>query len=548
MFIIYIIIAIIILMGGIVAFDSSRSKNSIERFLNSSYGNVHENLEERYERIDEAARLYIHDTKDVPETDLIDDITWDDLGMDEIFVSADHTDSFAGAQYLYSVMRRLDADEKALAEHDRRADFFDKNDEKRMKVRKAIYSIGQSYSGFRLVENLEEIGSKHLKYRRIFPLLGLLLLIIAAAAVITRDPIVMFIAIILLTVNLIVHTFAKNSVDKSLQTIFNAAAVVSTAKQISEEVPEFSEDIKPDIGKMSVMLNRSRYLILEKNAEITKNTVMNLLFFILNIFMTDLFFYDILIDEIERRKAEMLRLYRFTGSIDYDISLASYRRYIGDHCIPEFTDQPEMRLKGVCHPMIKDAVRNDFSYSRSTIITGSNASGKSTFIKSVALALILGQTLHTCHAESAVMPRCGVMTSMAVRDDIHSGESYYIREIRYLKRMVELCKNGKLLFLAVDEILRGTNTRERIAASKAVMEYFSKQNCMFIVATHDMELAEYFRDRCENCHFSESVGDGDVVFDYKLHEGISTTSNAIRLLGAMGFPDTIVETAKKYTE
>ena len=137
---------------------------------------------------------------------------------------------------------------------------------------------------------------------------------------------------------------------------------------------------------------------------------------------------------------------------------------------------------------------------------------------------------------------------MAVRDDIHSGESYYIREIRYLKRMVELCKNGKLLFLAVDEILRGTNTRERIAASKAVMEYFSKQNCMFIVATHDMELAEYFRDRCENCHFSESVGDGDVVFDYKLHEGISTTSNAIRLLGAMGFPDTIVETAKKYTE
>ena len=91
---------------------------------------------------------------------------------------------------------------------------------------------------------------------------------------------------------------------------------------------------------MSVMLNRSRYLILEKNAEITKNTVMNLLFFILNIFMTDLFFYDILIDEIERRKAEMLRLYRFTGSIDYDISLASYRRYIGDHCIPEFTDQP----------------------------------------------------------------------------------------------------------------------------------------------------------------------------------------------------------------
>ena len=140
------------------------------------------------------------------------------------------------------------------------------------------------------------------------------------------------------------------------------------------------------------------------------------------------------------------------------------------------------------------------------------------------------------------------MTSMAVSDDILSGESYYIREIRYLKRMVELCSGEKPLFLAVDEILRGTNTKERIAASKAVLEYFSEQNCMVIVATHDMELAEYFSHSCDNFHFCETVEEGDVVFDYKLHSGISTTSNAIRLLSVMGFPEDIVSSAENYTE
>ena len=543
-----IITAVIALIILLTIGENVRSERNIRKFLAASYGRPHDNIEERRERIADAANLYLHDVKGLPESDIVDDITWNDLEMDEIFVSADHTDSYAGAQYLYSAMRRLDATEDDLHEHDKRAAFFDKNEEKRLAVRRHIYSIGQVYSGFRLIDNIDTLGSAHLKFRHVFPLLGLLLLGTITAAAVTHNPVTAFLVIVVLMANMIIHTLTKGMVDVQFQTILNAAAVISASKKIAEEVPEFSKDIKPDIEKMSGMLRKARYLIFEKNAEVTNDMFMNILFFFINTFMIDLFCYDIVIDDLDRNAEEFRRIYRFAGSMDYAVSLASYRRYIGDYCIPEFTEKPEMKLKGICHPMIENAVRNDFVQKRSTIITGSNASGKSTFIKSAAIALIMGQTLHTCCGESAVIPRCGVMTSMAVRDDLLSGESYYIREIKYLRRMVELCESGKTMFLAVDEILRGTNTRERIAASKALLEYFSKQNCMVIVATHDMELAEYFAEKCDNFHFCEKVEDGDVVFDYKMHEGISRTSNAIRLLGAMGFPESIVADAEKYVE
>jgi DNA mismatch repair ATPase MutS len=132
---------------------------------------------------------------------------------------------------------------------------------------------------------------------------------------------------------------------------------------------------------------------------------------------------------------------------------------------------------------------------------------------------------------------------MAVRDDVITGESYYIKEIKYLKRMTESVNEKRLMFFAIDEILKGTNTRERIAASKAVLKYFSDKNCILIVATHDTELANAFDNSFENYYFTENVSDGDISFDYKLHKGISKTTNAIRLLEIIGFPEEIIKTA-----
>ena len=134
---------------------------------------------------------------------------------------------------------------------------------------------------------------------------------------------------------------------------------------------------------------------------------------------------------------------------------------------------------------------------------------------------------------------------MAVKDDLMEGESYFIREIRYLKRILDSLNDEKMTFCAIDEILRGTNTGERIRASRAILEYICDKNCIALVATHDKELTELLKASYINCHFSEEMGENDVTFSYKLMEGPATSQNAIALLKIAGFPDAILKAAGK---
>ena len=148
-------------------------------------------------------------------------------------------------------------------------------------------------------------------------------------------------------------------------------------------------------------------------------------------------------------------------------------------------------------------------------------------------------------AKSMCLPRMHVITSMAVADDILAGESYFIKEIKYLKRIIDSLKEDKITFCAIDEILRGTNTEERIAASKAILDYLSTKNCISFVASHDKELTDGWNDSYVNYHFSEDIGEEDIVFDYLLKEGPATSRNAIKLLEFVSFPKSIITAAKQ---
>ena len=136
-----------------------------------------------------------------------------------------------------------------------------------------------------------------------------------------------------------------------------------------------------------------------------------------------------------------------------------------------------------------------------------------------------------------------VMTCMSLRDDIMSGESYYYREAKYLKRMLDMIDVGIPILCVIDEILKGTNTSERIAASKAILEYIGKTDSMVLVATHDSELTESKRYR--KYHFENRIGNGDIQFDYKIYEGNSVQSNAIALLELLNYPKPIIECARR---
>ena len=135
---------------------------------------------------------------------------------------------------------------------------------------------------------------------------------------------------------------------------------------------------------------------------------------------------------------------------------------------------------------------------------------------------------------------------MAVHDDNISGDSYFITELNYLNRILSNLNNNRNTLCFIDEILRGTNTAERIAASIAVIKYLVQKKCIAIVATHDVELTEELKEDCDNYHFREVLVEGDVKFDYKLYQGPTTTRNAILLLERMGYPEEIIKTANNY--
>ena len=204
-----------------------------------------------------------------------------------------------------------------------------------------------------------------------------------------------------------------------------------------------------------------------------------------------------------------------------------------------------LKVEKLYHPLIGDPVANSIQMQRGVLITGSNASGKSTFLKTIAINTILAQTVHTCIAKDYCGSFMKILTSMALRDNLAGGESYYMVEIRSLKRILEECEKPEPVLCIVDEVLRGTNTIERIAASSQILHSLAKPKVLAMAATHDIELSYVLEKEYDNYHFEEEIQENDVVFDYKLRTGRAMTRNAIRLLAMIGYDPKIIEAAQE---
>lgn len=266
------------------------------------------------------------------------------------------------------------------------------------------------------------------------------------------------------------------------------------------------------------------------------------------VFLLPLIAYDQVEIVLEDKHIEALALYMEVGKIEASISTLNYQMALGSTQKPNFVEDYKLVAKDICHPLIEKPVANDVDFRGVNIITGSNASGKSTYVKSIAINAIFAQSLNFIYGKSLVMKKGGVFTSMAVKDDVVRGDSYFIAEIKSLKRIVDDVGENKSYYF-IDEILKGTNTIERIAASSSIITYLLEKNALSMIASHDIELVSIFKDKVHNIHFREYVKEnGDIDFDYKLKEGPSKTRNAIRLLESLGFDQEIVSLAKSRAE
>ncbi len=194
--------------------------------------------------------------------------------------------------------------------------------------------------------------------------------------------------------------------------------------------------------------------------------------------------------------------------------------------------------KQLGHPLIEKPVRNDVSLTGAAwVITGSNMSGKTTLLRAIGLNTVMALAGLPVCAESLTLSQLTVLTSMRVKDSLERGVSYFYAEVTRIKGVLDAAKAhpAASLFL-LDELLMGTNTRERQIASKRLLELLIATGAIGAVTTHDLSLTELASGRARNVHFRDDVEAAKMKFDYRLREGVVETTNALKLLEAAGVP------------
>ena len=180
------------------------------------------------------------------------------------------------------------------------------------------------------------------------------------------------------------------------------------------------------------------------------------------------------------------------------------------------------------------------------LLTGSNMSGKTTFIRTVAINSILAQTLNICFADKYSAPFYKIYSSIRITDDLLDNTSYYLQEVLTIKELIGASKDTNPCLFVLDEIFKGTNTVERISGGKAILSYLNKKNHTVLVSTHDIELTELLvKDNYDLYHFSEKIEDNNLFFDHKIKPGRLKTRNAIKILDLYKYPSEIITGAKE---
>ncbi|WML34802.1 DNA mismatch repair protein [Clostridium sp. OS1-26] len=325
---------------------------------------------------------------------------------------------------------------------------------------------------------------------------------------------------------------------------------------------------KKDIEVYSKMLNliekkrfKSRYLVkLKENLisenEITATKQINKLSIVVDLISDRAnFFYHIVnivtlweyhcLIRLERWKKEsggcIEQWLNVIAEVEALSSLAVIKHDYPEWAMPEIKETSLIvEAKNIGHPLItKNRVCNNLRIDRNQsifLITGSNMSGKSTLLRTVGINLVLAYAGASVCADTFCCSIMNIYTCMRISDNLEENVSSFYAELLRIRKLVDATKEKEPVFFLLDEIFRGTNSKDRHTGAKVLIEKLSNENALGMVSTHDLELAdiEYKNDKVKNYHFREHYENDEIYFDYKLRSGVSTTRNAIYLMRMAG--------------
>lgn len=472
---------------------------------------------------------------------LVDEITWHDLDLDRIFKRINPKRCTSGEQYLYYMLRSPAVDAAQYAQRKQLIDYAQADPERRLKAEAILARMGcsrradlcRAFSPARhgiglllvyLVFVLLLIGTGVYAafgsgVERFYPLMGALLL------------------------NFYIHEFGKRRSQRDYDTVNYVVNMIFAMRRLRKlRDPALDAQMQPAYESLDRL-----HAVIRTGGISTGMDSGGLQDVILTFTLLDLITFEFLKNKLGRCHDDVFTIHEYLGRLDAAISIASYRASVERYQEPILHFGQENRrfvnAEALVHPLLSDPVANDCVAERSILITGSNASGKSTYLKTVVLAALMAQSICTVLAERYEATAFRIYSSMALQDDLLAGESYYIVETKSLKRILDAAGEGFPILCVVDEVLRGTNTVERIAASSEVLQAMADDGLLCLAATHDIELCELLQGSFDLYHFEEQVGENEILFDYVIRAGKATSRNAINLLQLIGFDRSIVERA-----
>ena len=486
----------------------------------------------------------------------LDDRTWADLSLDNVFAAIDRTTSTLGQQALYHRLRTAPVGENLEAFEvltERLRD--DVLARERAQIALDRLQDPQGYNVWWLGQPDAVEGRR---WFAIFPVLTAAALVSIALLLVSPA-----FVIVMLLVNMPARFLTDRRIGAIASSIRQCAPLIGTAAALkfiaADDVQAITQPLRDDVSKLarlkwiSSWANGNPFMLSFDSTPvlIMVNDFISVVYEYLNLLLlldaTGAYFG---LRDLNANRASLLRITAAVGDVDAAISVASYREGSDSWTRPVFRRDGPLTLTDLRHPLLADAVPNSITLQPGggVLVTGSNMSGKSTFLRTVGVNAILAQTVNTCLAREYAGPVLEVRSCIGRSDDLIAGKSYYLVEVEALLVLVRLSESADPHLFLLDELFRGTNAVERVAAAYGVLQELvtadhGRKPHVVIAATHDGELVNLSRECYDAYHFGDSIGPDGLVFDHRLKVGPATTRTAIALLRQSGAPETLLERA-----
>ena len=474
--------------------------------------------------------------------------TIEDVDFYGLFAFIDRTTSKVGQQFLYKKI--LEPTNNTTDPSERLVNLFSNDKQLREEIQLELLKL--SNNGAYFISSL--LKDKLLEKPKWFNLLILDLLIVICLIILSfKFPVLLIALIIPVTLNMFLHYWNKNNTFQFLRSFPQLNNLINASKVLIKKGDLFYDKKIDDSISNLKSFQQKVTLIKFDNGSGIPSELSQLATYLTEllkaIFLVEVFTLYRITSELENKKTVILTLFNYVGNIDSSISIASLRAGKEKTCIPTLAStSKDLHAISVYHPLIEDCVKNNLSIkSKSILITGSNMSGKSTFLRTLTINSVLAQTIYTCFADEFTSPILKQFSSIRIDDNLFDGKSYYFQEVNIMASLLEQVEFPHQNLFILDEVFKGTNTIERIASAKAILSYLNRKENIVVVSTHDIELADMLDSEYDLYHFTEIVENNELHFDHSIKAGQLRTRNAIKILELSNYPADIIREARQIT-